>query len=692
MFIQFKKNHHIRLILLSIFITLNISQEGYSQNKINYSEAPAWVTPIVFDTNIKTKPEYLQGGVEIYYADSQTSYITGTVLNYFSLAYKVTNNSAVQSSSVVSFTYQPKYQDYSIHKLEIIRDGEIINLNEQALVRFNQQEAPFGSDQFESLRQVSLFLPSVQKGDVIKYSYTLSGQHPAFKNHVLKTIPLGGFYPIHKIQSRVLVKNEIKFQTKASDGSDTVQMIQHEKFKEYIWAADNIEKAKYELYSPYYNPPFPLISLTDYKDWQEVANWGLKLFSLEKKIPQNIKDKAIELTADKPNKMSKFKAIVEFMQSKIRYVGLEISRNGYRPFPVKTIFDRKFGDCKDQTMLLLTLLKQVNIEAKAALVNSTAKWQIKDQYPSPILFDHVIVKVQLNGKTFWVDPTKQLMFDQEVKLDPASFGYALILSAKTTQLEEIVTDKNLIDIKRDYVISPTGIFPSMAMTINSDIQNAWADQFRAGRDNIGPANHDESFKSLFKAVVDVDEDIEEISPIDIIDSYKNNRLNYQQKYTIIDAWKDHKNNTRWQLQINAKTIEGQLIQMKLNEKRKLPLIVPNMTNIREKFVVYIPNIEIEDSTKTIESPYHIFTNNIEDHGGKFIFSYSYKILKKEIPANDVKQFLKETDQIKAELDYYFWLNKNKPNKDNAEDIQSSMEPIKVKIPKINLKNPNKKKN
>ena len=47
--------------------------------------------------------------------------------------------------------------------------------------------------------------------------------------------------------------------------------------------------------------------------------------------------------------------------------------------------ERRFGDCKDKTLLLLSLLDALGIEAYPALVNTDVQRGIRQQAPSAVI-------------------------------------------------------------------------------------------------------------------------------------------------------------------------------------------------------------------------------------------------------------------------------------------------------------------
>ena len=90
-------------------------------------------------------------------------------------------------------------------------------------------------------------------------------------------------------------------------------------------------------------------------------------------------------------------ALLEYVQKEIRYTGLEIGLHSHAPNPPKVVLDRHFGDCKDKSLLLISVLGAVGIDAYPALVSSSLRVHVGEILPSPLAFDHVVVFAVIDG-------------------------------------------------------------------------------------------------------------------------------------------------------------------------------------------------------------------------------------------------------------------------------------------------------
>jgi transglutaminase-like putative cysteine protease len=71
---------------------------------------------------------------------------------------------------------------------------------------------------------------------------------------------------------------------------------------------------------------------------------------------------------------------IRFVQDEVRYLGVETGINTHKPYPPSQILAQRFGDCKDKSLLLTTLLQARNIEAYPVLVNTSLKQSLDESY------------------------------------------------------------------------------------------------------------------------------------------------------------------------------------------------------------------------------------------------------------------------------------------------------------------------
>ena len=101
----------------------------------------------------------------------------------------------------------------------------------------------------------------------------------------------------------------------------------------------------------------------------------------------------MQLTAGKADFDAKLRVLAAFLQTDIRYMGIEIGIGGYQPHYAADIFRARYGDCKDKATLLSTMLEQVGIHSDYVLVD-TDRGIVSPDAPSTF-FNHAILAVEI---------------------------------------------------------------------------------------------------------------------------------------------------------------------------------------------------------------------------------------------------------------------------------------------------------
>ena len=127
--------------------------------------------------------------------------------------------------------------------------------------------------------------------------------------------------------------------------------------------------------------------------WENIAKWQSELATGRRAPSPQITAKVHELIAGKNDFDSKVRAITDYVQSNIRYVGIEIGVGGYQPHPAADVFRYGYGDCKDKATLLSSMLQEVGVRSEYVIVE-TDRGIVHPELPA-LVFDHMIVAIEL---------------------------------------------------------------------------------------------------------------------------------------------------------------------------------------------------------------------------------------------------------------------------------------------------------
>ena len=94
-----------------------------------------------------------------------------------------------------------------------------------------------------------------------------------------------------------------------------------------------------------------------------------------------------------------------FVADSVSYVSLQMGKGDFNPHECSVIINRRFGDCKDQSVLLSSLCQSVGLEAYPALIFTGNYPALDSLHPWPAWFDHVVTVVKNSGSDIILDPS-----------------------------------------------------------------------------------------------------------------------------------------------------------------------------------------------------------------------------------------------------------------------------------------------
>ncbi len=187
--------------------------------------------------------------------------------------------------------------------------------------------------------------------------------------------------------------------------------------KVYHWSCSYLPTIPREPYMPYASEVLPYIKVSTFKTWNDMTDWywnlikdqlipGPVLNNKVKEVVQNYRQEHGLTEEDELDQMDLVRAINSFVNTEVRYLGLEFGIHGYKPHKVDEICNAQYGDCKDKAVLAISMLGELGIDAYVVIIRTTNKGEIDYELPSLGIFNHAIYYLpDLNGKEYWIDGT-----------------------------------------------------------------------------------------------------------------------------------------------------------------------------------------------------------------------------------------------------------------------------------------------
>ena len=401
---------------------------------------PAWVEPHAAAVGAPGSPGPLaaRGGWHALLIDEQRAIDrnegTGQYLMWRAL---ITDASGLGSAGRVEVSFDPSYQKVLLHAFAVWRDGRRLDRLADARIELLRREAGLENESIDGRKTLLVVLNDVRVGDIIEVSYSILGQNPVHGPSHNGALSIGFDMPVDRLFASVTSRStrRLHLQTVRADAITAVQDaggVQRWQLERTDVAAIQPEEGTPSDYAVY-----PRVDYSDDADWHEVADWGTKLFNVDSTLGPDLEHRLDAWRASGLKGQALVSAALSLVQDDVRYFSASLGENSHRPkVPARTWADRA-GDCKDKTALLVAILQRLGFDAKPALVSSTARNSLRDRLPAHDAFDHAIVRLQLDGRTWWLDGT---LTSQSTRLDTRSLtpvDWALVVAPETQALEAV---------------------------------------------------------------------------------------------------------------------------------------------------------------------------------------------------------------------------------------------------------------
>jgi len=134
----------------------------------------------------------------------------------------------------------------------------------------------------------------------------------------------------------------------------------------------------------------PRVSVSTWEDWDHLGKWMSDKYSGRLDPSPEIREQVAELT-DGLEGDDAIRVVFHWVAENVRYVQTYLEMNaGYVPAEADEVFERRFGDCKEQTTILIAMLDALGVEAHPVLIGTTRLPQAALDFPMMYQFNHMI--------------------------------------------------------------------------------------------------------------------------------------------------------------------------------------------------------------------------------------------------------------------------------------------------------------
>jgi len=262
----------------------------------------------------------------------------------------------------------------------------------------------------------------IAKFDYGKYPYTVEFEYELSNTNMM-------FYPIFQPQGSFNMSvqdakltvtfppdlkpryKEVNMKNKVAIGTNGTQTT-------YTWKIKNLPAHKLEPFATPWYEKCPTVYIApaefevsgykgSFNTWEDFGKFQTLLNKERDVLPANTIAKIEKLVADAPTRYEKTKRIYEYMQSKTRYVSIQLGIGGWQTLPAELVDNKGYGDCKALSNYMKSMLKTVGIESHYTIISAGKNVHaVQRDFPCA-MFNHIILCVPMERDTVWLECTSQ---------------------------------------------------------------------------------------------------------------------------------------------------------------------------------------------------------------------------------------------------------------------------------------------
>jgi hypothetical protein len=139
--------------------------------------------------------------------------------------------------------------------------------------------------------------------------------------------------------------------------------------------------------------------------WSSFGKWVGQLWEGRDELPEFVKKDVDKLIATYGLSRELIGAIYSSVQTKTRYVSIQLGIGGYQTETAAFTANNLYGDCKALSNYLLAMLRYAGFDARPALIRNGGFSFPFDAGFVHNPFNHAVIAVQFEGETIWVEAT-----------------------------------------------------------------------------------------------------------------------------------------------------------------------------------------------------------------------------------------------------------------------------------------------
>lgn len=422
---------HSSILGLSLAALLAPAVVFAQSDEVERGPVPDWVT----ESDLLPVPDDVSGMIFVRRQDTLIHLDDTGQSTFLGQTLRLIHPQALQLGNI-SLAWNPAAGNPIVHRLEIHRDGTIIDLLDSADFEILRREDQLEQAVLDGTLTAVFQVPDLRVGDELEFAATTQTRDPTMGANSFGLLFLSPTPPPGRIRLGVSWEDGQKPNLKIPDAFQSNTTFSDHSLD---FRFDNAEPANPPKDAPPRYSWGRIAQYSDFATWETVSRFVSGLFADARRPAGNstLDAEIARIAAAYSDPSQRMEAALQLVQQQVRYVYVGLDGGNFRPASADDTWNRRYGDCKGKTALLLALLDGLGIRAEAVLASNNGTDDGLDQrLPSPAMFDHVLVRANIGSQTYWLDGTLPGVFGASAEpLLP--YRWVLPVSSEGSALEGV---------------------------------------------------------------------------------------------------------------------------------------------------------------------------------------------------------------------------------------------------------------
>jgi len=388
------------LWLVTLACLVSAAPARAQNDKVRRGPTPAWVVP----AELLPVPEAPSGSVFVRSSDSQVHLDRRGQEHYQAYRIKILHPNALQLGNL-SIAWNPAAGAPTVHAIRVYRDGQVRDILKDGSFEVLRREQQLEAAMLDGLLTAVLRVPDLRVGDELEVSLTTTAVDPTLGPDsagllLLPPEPMPGRHLLGlswEQGQKPNLKLTPEMAAAANEGANGLRL-----------SFDNPAARPAPQGAPARYGWQRVVEYSDFADWPSVSRRFAPLYAKAARLDASspLKEEARRIAAAASDPLARASAALRLVQQEVRYVYVGLDGGNLAPASPADTWQRRYGDCKGKTALLLALLAELGISAEPVLASNNGADDGLDQHlPNPVFFDHVLVRAHIEGRDYWLDGT-----------------------------------------------------------------------------------------------------------------------------------------------------------------------------------------------------------------------------------------------------------------------------------------------